>query len=151
VRVKVKRAHRQPAARVWRSVKVENVMTALWTLASRPQKSMAKRDRIVFCVWKCWHQGACAFFATSSSNRTAPHRTIAALTLALKTEAACWFETVVGTIGPNPHRCRNPRTKMSTTKNGRPDIGYQKGQPISAARTIAVLLTYGTQPWNRAV
>jgi hypothetical protein len=39
--------------------KIENMMTAIWTSVLHRQKSLAKRDRNVFCVWKFWHQSAC--------------------------------------------------------------------------------------------
>jgi hypothetical protein len=38
---------------------IENMMTAIWTLVLRRQKSMAKRGRNVFCVRKFWLQSAC--------------------------------------------------------------------------------------------
>jgi hypothetical protein len=38
--------------------KIETMTTAIWTSVLRRQKSMAKRGRNVFCVWKYWHQNA---------------------------------------------------------------------------------------------
>jgi hypothetical protein len=40
----------QSVIRVRRSVKIENMMTALWALVLRRQKSMEKTSRNVFCV-----------------------------------------------------------------------------------------------------